>query len=200
MKALVQSFVITIFTTILVGTTMAHYYHKKDLTRIPPTQVQQDSNLFFTTLDYMNKDNFRYRLSLFSIATWSLFFLILYVFLPNENSQNSYDYLTHVYPQHNNTDIPNPLTERRIGKPPAMSKSSMPPVPSEDSHPDPNNNWYVVGPNKDIFGPYTLEQLRESVSVGDISHTTYVWKKGLENWIHLFEISEFDRRKNKRSA
>jgi len=54
--------------------------------------------------------------------------------------------------------------------------------------------WYVHGPQGQTLGPYTVEELRLALQKGNLTRTTYCWKTGLEAWIYLYQIPEFDRR------
>jgi class 3 adenylate cyclase len=54
--------------------------------------------------------------------------------------------------------------------------------------------WYVAGPDSKTLGPYTEDELRVALGKGHMTRTTFVWKKGMDKWIHLHEIPNFDRR------
>ncbi|MEQ1878146.1 MAG: DUF4339 domain-containing protein, partial [Bdellovibrionia bacterium] len=54
--------------------------------------------------------------------------------------------------------------------------------------------WFVHGHQGETLGPYTILELDMALSKGNLSRTTYVWKKDLPNWIYLYQIKDFDRR------
>jgi adenylate cyclase len=56
------------------------------------------------------------------------------------------------------------------------------------------SEWYVHGPEGQTLGPYNVPELQAALDSGHLTRTTYVWKQGLENWIYLHQIPEFDRR------
>lgn len=47
-------------------------------------------------------------------------------------------------------------------------------------------NYYYLEENKEK-GPYTLEELENL----NLESSTYIWKKGMDNWIKMNELSEF---------
>ncbi len=54
-------------------------------------------------------------------------------------------------------------------------------------------NWYYVGQYGQL-GPLSEEQMVELIDSGVISADTYVWKRGLPDWIQADAASEFRRR------
>ncbi len=86
-----------------------------------------------------------------------------------------------------------------INQLPALNRRAPEPPPITAAIPDTvirnqaqAHEWYVGGPNGETMGPYTEENLRVALENGNITRTTYVWKAGMPNWIHLFEL--FSRR------
>jgi hypothetical protein len=66
--------------------------------------------------------------------------------------------------------------------------------------------WYVVGPNRKPFGPFSLPKLREYVGSGRITRTTYVFRRGTSGWVKaesvdgLFETKPSEERSKDVSA
>ncbi|MCC6277190.1 MAG: DUF4339 domain-containing protein [Oligoflexia bacterium] len=56
------------------------------------------------------------------------------------------------------------------------------------------DEWYVYGDETKTYGPYTAEQLKEALEAGHLTRTTYVWRKGLEQWIYCWQVPGLDRR------
>lgn len=53
------------------------------------------------------------------------------------------------------------------------------------------SKWYYVE-NKDRVGPIEEEELVNLVKNGSLFEESYVWKKGLENWTKIKEVSELE--------
>lgn len=57
----------------------------------------------------------------------------------------------------------------------------------------PEKNLYIlVGDQR--HGPFSMEELRRKFTKGEILRGTYLWYPGLENWITIGDVPEFDRR------
>lgn len=48
--------------------------------------------------------------------------------------------------------------------------------------------WFVVGPNRKPFGPYTIEKLRQYVADGRISRETLVHRRGTADWVRASTV------------
>jgi adenylate cyclase len=59
------------------------------------------------------------------------------------------------------------------------------------------DEWYIHGHQGETMGPYSVLELELALSRGNLTRTTYVWRKGLPNWIYLYQIPDFDRRSRK---
>jgi hypothetical protein len=64
------------------------------------------------------------------------------------------------------------------------------PVPNDVN----TKEWYMAGADNKPVGPFTLTELKSQLSAGIIDRQTYVWKKGMENWLYLHQVPGFDRR------
>lgn len=57
----------------------------------------------------------------------------------------------------------------------------------------PEKNLYVLlGDQR--HGPFSMEELRAKFAKGEIVRGTYLWYPGIENWITVGDVPEFDRR------
>jgi hypothetical protein len=64
------------------------------------------------------------------------------------------------------------------------------------------NSYVVQIPTNDLYlyldgkpaGPHTMSEVREMFQNHDISRSSLLWFAGLENWITVGDIPEFDRR------
>lgn len=52
--------------------------------------------------------------------------------------------------------------------------------------------WYYVGQFGQL-GPLSDEQMLELVESGVISRDTYVWRRGMSDWIFAYSVPEFSR-------
>ncbi len=59
--------------------------------------------------------------------------------------------------------------------------------------PPPPAPQYYVAQGGQQAGPFTMEQLQQMVSAGQISQQTYVWKQGLPNWMPAAQVPEISR-------
>jgi class 3 adenylate cyclase len=85
-----------------------------------------------------------------------------------------------------------------------FSRRRAPPGPQDLSHLPPPmpeviatakpDEWYVSSPSGATLGPYHLDQLQHFVNSGTVLRTALVWKTGLPQWIHLYEVPGFDAR------
>jgi hypothetical protein len=57
-----------------------------------------------------------------------------------------------------------------------------------------NDEWYVYGDEEKTYGPYTHAQICEALEAGHITRTTYVWQKGMQEWIYAWQVPGSDRR------
>jgi RsiW-degrading membrane proteinase PrsW (M82 family) len=48
--------------------------------------------------------------------------------------------------------------------------------------------WFVVGPDRKPFGPYTIEKLREYVAAGRILRETLVHRRGTSEWVRASSV------------
>ena len=49
--------------------------------------------------------------------------------------------------------------------------------------------WYYTDANGQQQGPFPVEQIKQFVSNGIITHQTLLWQEGLENWVPANEVS-----------
>ncbi len=57
----------------------------------------------------------------------------------------------------------------------------------------PESNLYILlGDQR--HGPFSMDDLRAKFSKGELLRGTYLWYPGLENWITIGDVPEFDRR------
>jgi len=96
----------------------------------------------------------------------------------------------------------------RIGEDPEARPSRGPFVPDSPSHGKKANSsrtlqgttskgslfvdWYYIG-HYGQLGPLSLEQMDELIQGGVISHETYVWKTGMQDWLQAGSASELQR-------
>lgn len=73
-------------------------------------------------------------------------------------------------------------------------KVDMPPPPDSFQENAEEEGWYIADPDKNITGPFSLEEIQALLDDHTIKRTYYAWKSGNESWIHVFEIPGFDRR------
>lgn len=56
--------------------------------------------------------------------------------------------------------------------------------------PEKVKEWFYVSDNK-ALGPVSASDLKTMIQDNEVSQNTYIWKKGLENWIHFYESDLF---------
>ena len=61
----------------------------------------------------------------------------------------------------------------------------MPPKPNVQ-----NDRIYHIAINKQQTGPYSLEQIKDMIKQGKITHQTMIWKKGTPNWVQAAELPD----------
>jgi xanthosine utilization system XapX-like protein len=49
-------------------------------------------------------------------------------------------------------------------------------------------DWFVVGPGRKPFGPYTLAKLRTYARNGRLTPASLVWRKGMRAWVRAEEV------------
>ena len=68
------------------------------------------------------------------------------------------------------------------------------PVPEATAPDGGEDEWYIYGDESTTYGPYSIEQISQTLDAGHITRTTYCWKQGLERWIYVYQIPGLDRR------
>jgi hypothetical protein len=53
--------------------------------------------------------------------------------------------------------------------------------------------WYYVGQYGEI-GPLSLEQMRDLVQDKVVEQDTYVWRRGMTDWVHAGQVTELSER------
>ncbi|KAK6136238.1 hypothetical protein DH2020_030027 [Rehmannia glutinosa] len=48
--------------------------------------------------------------------------------------------------------------------------------------------WYILGPDQELVGPYTISELQEHYSSGYLSQSTLVWSEGCTDWQPLSSV------------
>lgn len=54
-------------------------------------------------------------------------------------------------------------------------------------------DWYYVGQYGEI-GPLSLEQMRDLVQDKVVEQDTYVWRRGMTDWVHAAQVTELTER------
>lgn len=52
----------------------------------------------------------------------------------------------------------------------------------------PTPEWFVVGPGRKPFGPYTMAKLRAYAIDGRLTRASMVWRKGMPAWVRAEEV------------
>lgn len=60
--------------------------------------------------------------------------------------------------------------------------NEMPPIPIE--------RYYIVI-NKTQQGPFSFDEIKQKISTGAISSNTFIWRKGLSEWVKVCETRDF---------
>jgi len=85
-----------------------------------------------------------------------------------------------------------PSLSRRVFSP--NRPINAPPMPIEIQAEADLDEWYIYGDESTTYGPYSVEQIRQTLEAGNIVRTTYVWRQGMDKWIYVYQIPGFDRR------
>jgi len=79
----------------------------------------------------------------------------------------------------------------RRGPPPGPGASGAPPPPREES--GEIRSWYLHY-NDSQFGPFSSEEIRQSLQVGKINSRVHAWQDGMESWERLENLEAFQDR------
>ncbi len=82
--------------------------------------------------------------------------------------------------------------DRRNSKPPTSPPKQS--VTEDVQRSSFANEWFIYGPKGESMGPYSFDDIKKALEAGHITRSTFIWKTGFDDWVHLHEVDEFNRR------
>ena len=58
------------------------------------------------------------------------------------------------------------------------------------------DSWWYATEAREVVGPLNIRELRKDLVIGKINRETPVWQQGMDAWIYLFQVDDFDRRES----
>jgi class 3 adenylate cyclase len=80
-------------------------------------------------------------------------------------------------------------------------RRTAPPIPPTLAAPSPDllekageEEWFIQREDGRVYGPYAQNKLLEFLDGGQMTRTTYCWRKGMNAWVYAFQLPGLDRR------